>query len=136
MKKILAIAVVIIVLAAGGWFAFGRNTKTNTGSPAMDMPASSKQPAGSSEPSATNAVTIQSFAFSPASITVKKGATVTWTNQDSAAHTVIETDSQTGPNSPDLSKGKSYSFTFDSAGTYHYHCSIHPSMTGTVTVTE
>jgi plastocyanin len=76
------------------------------------------------------------MAFSPANITVKTGAKVTWTNDDSVAHTVVENDSQTGPKSGDIMPGKSYSFTFTKAGTYHYHCTIHPNMIGTVTVTK
>jgi plastocyanin len=85
---------------------------------------------------ATNAVTIRNFVFSPASITIKKDTKVLWTNQDSVAHTVTETGSQAGPNSSALDPGTSYSFTFVQAGSYHYHCSIHPQMTGTVTVTD
>jgi plastocyanin len=76
------------------------------------------------------------MAFSPADITVKKGTTVTWTNQDSVAHTVVETDGQDGPKSNDLNNGQSYTFTYNTVGAFKYHCSIHPMMTGTVTVTE
>jgi len=79
---------------------------------------------------------IKDFAFNPASLTVKKSTSVTWTNQDSSNHTVTETDGQTGPGSGSLGQGQTYSFTFNTAGTFHYKCSIHPSMTGTVTVTE
>ncbi|HEY9712347.1 MAG TPA: cupredoxin family copper-binding protein, partial [Chroococcales cyanobacterium] len=120
------------------WLASRNNSKNNTGSTnttSMNMNSNSSN-SSSSTPVATNKVTIQNFAFSPADITVKKGTAVTWTNGDSVTHTVTETDSQTGPNSGDLAPGKSYSFTFDTAGTYHYHCSIHTEMTGTVTVTE
>jgi heme/copper-type cytochrome/quinol oxidase subunit 2 len=49
---------------------------------------------------------------------------------------VTENDGQTGPDSDLLSPGQSYSFTFNQAGTFHYHCKIHPEMTGTVTVTD
>ena len=78
-------------------------------------------------------VTIQNFVFSPATITVPKGTTVTWVNQDSADHQ-IASDTQ-GFSSSSLPKGASYSFKFDTPGIYPYHCSIHPSMKGTVTVT-
>jgi len=74
--------------------------------------------------------------FSPASITVKKGTAVTWTNKDAVTHTVTENDEQKGPDSGDLASGKTYSFTYDTVGTFKYHCAIHPNMTGTVTVTE
>jgi len=72
----------------------------------------------------------------PGDITVKKGTTVTWTNNDSSPHSVNETDSQTGPDSGDLNAGDKYSFTFDNTGTFKYRCDIHPEMLGTVTVTD
>lgn len=83
--------------------------------------------------SVTHKVSIQGFAFGPASQSVKKGDTVVWTNQDSAPHTVTGTG---GLNSSTLSAGQSYSFTFSSVGTFTYHCNFHPSMTGSITVTE
>jgi plastocyanin len=103
------------------------------------MPAN--MPMGQSQstdtkPEATNQVVINNFAFSPANITVKKGTTVTWMNNDSTTHTVTENDGQKGPDSGDLATGKSYSFTFESNGTFKYHCAIHPEMTGTVIVTD
>lgn len=92
---------------------------------------------GSSNSATTGtSVTIQNFAFTPQTITVAKGTTVRWTNNDSAAHTVTETDGKTGPDSPSLEQGASYSFTYQQAGTYQYHCAFHASMTGTVVVTE
>lgn len=87
-------------------------------------------------PQATNSVTIQNMSFSPASITVKKGDTITWTNQDAVGHNVTETDGKTGPNSSTLNQGKTYSFTFNEIGTFSYNCSLHPYMTGSVTVTQ
>jgi len=137
MKKpyLYTIILVVIVVAAGAvWYAVAHKSSNNDmGS--MDMSGSSANDSNQSAV-ATDAVTIQNFAFSPANITVKKGATVTWTNKDSTAHTVTETDSQTGPNSGDVNPGSSYSFTFSTPGTYHYHCSVHPEMVGTVTVTN
>lgn len=79
------------------------------------------------------AITIQNFAFSPTSLTVTPGTTVTWTNNDQTAHTVT-VNSGTGPNSGQIMPGQSYSFTFQQAGTYPYHCSIHPQMKATVIV--
>lgn len=85
-------------------------------------------------------VTIQNFAFSPATITVPRGTTVTWVNQDSASHTIV--DDAKGPvaqgslfTSSSLASGAVYSFKFDNPGTYSYHCSIHPAMKATVIVT-
>ncbi|MEI7434753.1 MAG: cupredoxin family copper-binding protein [Methanomicrobiales archaeon] len=79
-------------------------------------------------------ITIQNFAFTPASITAPKGTTVTWVNEDSANHQIVS-DTQGTFTSSSLPKGASYSFKFDTPGTYPYHCSLHPSMKGTVIVT-
>ncbi len=80
-------------------------------------------------------VTISGFAYAPQHITVPKGTKVTWTNLDSASHT-ITSDSVAGPTSSLLPEGGTYSFTFTVPGTYSYHCSPHPTMTGSVVVTE
>ncbi|MDH6705910.1 plastocyanin [Kitasatospora sp. MAA19] len=78
-------------------------------------------------------VTMMNLAFSPSTLTVSKGTTVTWTNNDAAPHTV--TSSGSGPlNSGTLNQGASYSYTFTTPGTYAYVCSIHPFMQGTVVV--
>lgn len=86
------------------------------------------------------AVTIQNFVFNPESVTVSAGSIVVWTNQDAAAHQIVSDATplamtgalfMSGP----LQQGKSFSFTFTTPGTYHYHCGFHSFMTGTVTVT-
>jgi hypothetical protein len=65
---------------------------------------------------------------------VPAATTVTWTNQDTAPHTV--TSEGSGPlDSPNLQKGDSWSFTFTTPGTYAYYCAVHPDMKGPVTVT-
>ena len=78
----------------------------------------------------SSAVNIQNFAFSPAVLTVKKGTTVTWTNNDSAPHQLKSATFNSGR----LSQGESFSFTFNDAGTFDYSCSIHPSMQGQIIV--
>ena len=100
-------------------------------------PAAPAEPAASPAPATSGtaaAVTIQNFAFSPATITVKPGTTVTWTNQDSASHTIMSDGTPAAFSSGTLANGATYQFTFTSPGTYPYHCTIHPSMTGTVVV--
>jgi len=77
-------------------------------------------------------VTIQNFAFSPASLNIKKGETVTWTNEDSTSH-IIASDSNAFQ-SGSLAKGQTFSFTFSTAGQFPYHCSIHPSMKAMIIV--
>ena len=95
------------------------------------------QPAGTTPiPSGpADTITIRNFAFSPATLTVKTGATVTWINDDSAPHTVVSDDGAPVPfASARLATGDSFQQTFTRAGTYTYHCSIHPSMKGTIIV--
>ncbi|MPV87830.1 cupredoxin domain-containing protein [Georgenia ruanii] len=79
---------------------------------------------------AAAAVQIKNFAFAPASQTVAAGQTVTWTNDDSTDHTVTADDNSF--DSGRLAPGKTFTHTFATAGTYAYHCAIHPNMTGTV----
>ncbi|MGE5138659.1 MAG: LysM peptidoglycan-binding domain-containing protein [Rudaea sp.] len=77
-------------------------------------------------------VTIADFTFSPASITIHVGQTITWKNSGPSPHTVT---SNTGAwDSGTLNAGASFSRTFNTAGTFAYHCSIHPMMMGTVVV--
>jgi amicyanin len=157
MKKPL-IAVIAVIVVAGAVAAIvllakSNKSYTNNSNPSpattsptatqnssdMNMPESSEQAQqpSSAPASQTDKVTIQDYSFTPAKITVKKGTTVTWTNQDSIQHNVMpDNPSDAFKEGPLLSKGESYSFTFNTAGTYTYHCSPHPFMKGTVEVTE
>lgn len=87
---------------------------------------------GSGGQAGAGAVEIADFAFAPDSSDVKVGDSVKWTNQDGATHTVTADDGAF--DSGNLAGRKSFSFTFDEAGTFAYHCDIHQSMTGTVVV--
>lgn len=82
-------------------------------------------------------IKISGFAFSPSSLTIRVGDTVEWMNMDSVDHT---TTSDSGdPASWDsgaLATNATFSVTFTQSGVYTYHCAIHPSMTGTITVTS
>jgi plastocyanin len=70
--------------------------------------------------------------FATTAVTVTAGSTVTWTNRDDEPHTVV---SETGLfRSGALDTNESFSFKFDKPGTYHYACSIHPRMVGTIVV--
>ncbi len=79
-----------------------------------------------------NEIFIQGMAFVPSTITVTTGTTVTWSNRDAVNHTVT---SDTGLfDSGQIPKDGTYTHTFTTAGTFPYHCTIHPTMTGTVVV--
>lgn len=89
---------------------------------------------GTAPAATTHAVKISNYAFAPKSLTVYVGDKVTWTNEDTAPHTVTTTSGPARISSPNLSKGQSFSYTFTKAGTYSYYCAVHPDMTATVTV--
>lgn len=82
---------------------------------------------------ASHAASVVDFAFEPAAITVQTGDTVVWTNSGHASHTV--TQDTGGFDSGILAPGATFSLTFTRAGTFAYHCNVHPTMHGTITVT-
>jgi plastocyanin len=123
MKGKWSVTILVVVLAVG-LTACGAGSTT----------APSANPTSGPAASATAEVKISGFAFDPPSLSVVVGTTVTWTNQDSAPHTVT---SDAGDwDSGRLSQGQSFSRTFDQAGTFAYHCAVHSSMTGTIVVTQ
>lgn len=116
-----------LILAFGMLILFGRRPVSMTqvmSDTAQHVQAQIKQ----------NTVTIQNYAYSPSVLKVKVGTTVTWENQDSVEHSVTADDGSFDTKM--LAQGEQGSFTFTKAGTYTYHCSSHPSMTGTIVVEE
>jgi plastocyanin len=77
-------------------------------------------------------VKIDNFSFAPATITVKAGTQITWTNADDIPHTVVSDDQAF--KSKVLDTDEKFTFTANKPGTYSYFCSIHPKMTGKVVV--
>lgn len=120
MMLVLAALVVTLMVAAGCG-----SKKTTTPTTPKTTPSTSP-PSGSTG----STVVIKDFTFEPSQLTVKAGTTVTWKNEDSTVHTVTGTGWDSGQVQP----GAEFQKTFDTAGTYDYHCSIHPSMTGKVVV--
>jgi len=80
---------------------------------------------------AIHMVAIKDFSFQPQEVDIMPGDQVTWTNNDSVDHTVTSNDG-TSFASSDVAPGQSFSFTFMTAATVPYHCSIHTFMMGTV----
>ena len=111
---------VVLVAAACG------QANAVTASPA---PAS-----GASGSSSTVEVKIEGFAFSPDTITIPVGTEVNWINMDSAPHNVTS-DMGSELDSPSMAQGDIFTHVFSTAGTFTYHCGIHPSMKATVVVT-
>jgi plastocyanin len=81
-------------------------------------------------------VDIKSFAFGPASVSIAKGQSVTWTNSDGTTHTVSSGVAPTkdGKFDREVANAASVTITFDAAGTFTYFCNIHQAMKGTVVV--
>lgn len=82
------------------------------------------------------AVTIDSFQFKPKKITIKKGESVSFTNNDAAPHTVSPANGAKFTGTGRLLKGESKTVEFDEVGTQNYVCDFHPSMKGTINVVE
>lgn len=101
-----------LAVGAAGWLA-------------RDMPASAAD---------ADTVHIDNFTFSPATLTVKAGTRVTWTNRDDEPHTVTSASNPRVFASGALDTDGSFAFTFDKPGTYPYFCAIHPHMTGVIVV--
>ena len=80
--------------------------------------------------SKTQEVSIIDFAFTPSDLKVEKGTTVIWTNKDSVVHNVTSTNFK----SSNLNPGESFTYTFSDSGEFDYSCSLHPQMTGKITV--
>ncbi len=101
--------------------------------PAATDAAGTEAPAGTDAPAAGGAeIVISGFAFSE-DLTVAVGTTITVRNDDSAGHTWTSDDGAF--DSGLIEAGATFEFTFTEAGTFPFHCDVHPSMTGTVTVT-
>jgi len=90
---------------------------------------------------ASESVSIVDFSFNPSSLTISAGTTVVWTNNGQQPHSATANDGSfdSSPGCPNnvnecIQPGESYSHTFSSAGSFPYHCKVHPTMTGTIQV--
>jgi plastocyanin len=132
MKKImlsLAVFSAALILSGCGYQSSApANQPTSTKKPVSTSPSGQEAPVANQTNGSS--VTIKNFAFSPQNMTVKVGTTVTWTNDDSATHTIKSVTFNSG----DISTGGKFEFKFDKSGTYDYSCGIHPSMTGKIIV--
>ena len=129
-QTLVLVSALAIVLAVGVFAAAcgGGSTTTTAG-----VSTTASTPGTTTSGGANGAqVVMKDLAFDPATVTIGAGESVTWTNQDSMNHTVVADNGEF--ESGGLAGGAAFSFTFDTAGTYAYHCGIHPSMTGEVIV--
>ena len=135
---VLALGPVLLLAACGG---SEKESSPEAASAAANTPTATATPAETATPAATKEavepaakkVAIQGFAYGPGTVKVKAGDTITWTNDDSAPHTVTA-KSGGDVDSGTLEKGASFEYTPEQAGTIEYFCAIHPDMLGTIEV--
>ncbi len=127
-----AALVVLAATALAGMVIFA-TSMMGMGGGHMRWSGGGSDPAREAAVAAVTDVRIEDFAFSPANIVVDLGATVTWTNEDRAGHTVTSDDGGV-LDSALLDDGEAFRYTFDTPGEYAYHCEPHPNMRGLVTV--
>jgi plastocyanin len=135
-RPLVAVAATVLLLAACS--SGGATTAPSAEAPAAPTAAASVEasaPPAACVKSAAGGevdVEIEDFAFKPAAITATVGQTVTFTNKDSAPHTATLDDGSC--TTPNIAAGGSDALTFNAAGTYPFHCNVHPDMKGTITV--
>jgi plastocyanin len=127
----LATIAALLLAACGG----GGTTTTSTPVPT----ATTAQPT----PSPTSTVVMvkiieqnEKYAFSPATLSIKMGTQVVWTNTTDAPHTVTSDTAGVFGTTSNLTMNQTFMFTFTTAGTFAYHCNVHPYMKATITVTS
>lgn len=138
----LSIVILVLILILGGWW-YLRSTR-NQAAPAPSVTTEPTPSSSTASPSAMSqkqvTVTISSTGFNPSGVTIPVGGTVTWTNQDSAPHTVNSDPHPTHTLYPPLNSvgqlqpGESKSLSFPTAGVYKYHDHLNPQFRGSVTV--
>lgn len=135
VKVASALAVVVIAVGIVGSVVWARKDATSAGEPsATTVVASPGNSTGPGTPApGDQAISIKDFSFQRASLSIKVGDSVTWTNDDGASHS-IQSGDRTFDSPDKITTAESFSFTFANAGTFTYICGIHPYMTGTVEV--
>ena len=138
-NTLIVVLVIVVLLILGAVFIAQKQNNTQNVTPTL-TPTSTISPtnAGDKQQVVDNSntspktydITIEGFAFTPSDLNIKKGDTVTWTNQDSVSHQPKETSFESSV----LQKGQSFSFTFNSTGSFSYYCNIHPTMKGRIVV--
>jgi plastocyanin len=139
-NKIIGIAGVIVVVLVAYFLAAGEAPEVKQNlvvEPTSTAPVSETSSGVANKPTSpavkSKVINIKSAIFTPASLIVKAGTTVTWINNDAVPHTIVS-NSGNLLNSGKLVSGKSFSFKFVASGVYTYHCDIHPMMKGAIIV--
>jgi plastocyanin len=142
MRRLVLLPLVVIAALAVAACSSGASPTTAPTTGGASAPAASAGGGGGAacakgEAGATAAVTVEikDFAYSPDPVTAKVGEAIGWTNGDSAPHTATLDDDSCGTDN--INQGATGVLVFSAAGTYPYHCAVHPrQMKGTITITE
>lgn len=144
MKRGIIILIVALIIIGGLiYFIYSRGSSDNTEGGLEIIPSddnnevqkdNQNNEAGNSEESSSVSYTVEiiDFKFVPENLNIKKGESVTWINRDGIRHSATSDDGKF--DSGLLAKDKSFTFVFDEAGTYSYHCTPHPYMKGKIVV--
>lgn len=126
LRSWFAIPLILVVVGILGYILYNNDS--------VKMQVMNFIPSSQSEVAnqASDTVVIKGFKFGPSTITISAGSSVTWENQDSSIHTATSDEGtwDTGQ----MANGESKTVTFANPGTYSYHCTLHPGMTGKVVV--
>ena len=126
MKKGLVIVVILIILA-GMFFIYLQFSKNSAGQENNNGDNDNE-----GEESNENIIEISDFTFLPATLNIRKGDSVTWTNKDGTRHTATSDDGVF--DSGLLSNGQNFKYQFNEVGTFSYHCTPHPYMKAKIIV--
>jgi len=122
----LAAASMLVLAACGGG---------SSAAPSDTEPSTAGDPCASSTAAGTVSASIIDFEFDPATVNAKVGDVISWTNDGAAPHTAT-VDGTPACTTPQLAPGASGGISFSAAGTYPFHCSVHPTMKGTIEISE
>ncbi|MGB9937289.1 MAG: cupredoxin domain-containing protein [Methanobacterium sp.] len=135
-RGILALIIIILVIIIAGVALYSTQT-TNQNTPANNGTIQSGTNGTANTTNGTNntvptTIAIQNGAFNPNSLTIKSGTNVQWINRDNINHQIVADNGEF--QSPVLTNGQTYNFYFAKSGVFGYTCKIHPTETGTITV--
>lgn len=146
-KNLLALPIIVILLLAGGYFAYTKYSGNKPADSQSSTPSASSTETTTPTPEGTssaqtmgqNMIKITATGFEPKVITIKAGETITWINQDTKIRNISSDPHPQHTAYPDLNKGniaagKEVSLAFPKAGTYKYHDHLQATQTGTVVV--
>jgi len=133
-KPVLIISLLLIIMVLITLQGISCQPQMPESAPTVPSPGLPKEPSSAEPPAAPPQieVAIDGFAFKPADITVPAGTAVVWYNNDSVIHTATARDGSFDSGS--LSKGDTFSHTFEAKGSFEYYCIPHPYMTGVIIV--